>query len=110
MFEPRSITSCLKTFQKEYSSSFAAADRVFISSPYHRFDPDIALDAGSLAGAITARGVPAVAYDSVGSILEALSRDTTEGTVVLCMSNGEFEAIAARLATVLHGRISTGPK
>ncbi len=100
IFEPRSATSCRKIFQDDYARAFDGADKILLAPPGRQLEPELALDVPQLAKDLVARGKDAVAYDSVEEIIlvaRASAARGHAGAVLLCMSNGAFGGIHARL-------------
>jgi UDP-N-acetylmuramate: L-alanyl-gamma-D-glutamyl-meso-diaminopimelate ligase len=101
LFEPRSASSCRKIFQEAYAKSFSAADKVFLAPIGRELERDMMLNVPQLAKDINAKGVPAVAFDSLEALLQAVVTEVSSQTVLLCMSNGSFGNIHAKLIEAL---------
>ena len=102
LFEPRSATSCRAIFQDDYATAFVGATKVLLAPPGRELPNDEALDVPKLAADLKLQGIDAEAL----SIDEILARGIAapEGTVLLCMSNGSFGDIHARLLDGLDAR------
>jgi UDP-N-acetylmuramate: L-alanyl-gamma-D-glutamyl-meso-diaminopimelate ligase len=100
IFEPRSATSRLAVFQKDYAEAFQRADYVVLSTVFAR-DKGSAygrlLDTDELIEEIAARGRPALCLDGADAIVEHLAPILREGDVVAVMSNGGFGGIHEKL-------------
>ena len=104
LYEPRSATSCRKVFQQAYTEAFDAADRVILAPPGRKLDPSESLDVPQLATDLRARGVEALAAESIDAIVAQVGEAVPAGAVLLCMSNGAFGGIHGRLLDVLQAR------
>ena len=104
VFEPRSATSRLAVFQREYREAFAAADYVVISTVFARERGSAygqLLDTDLLVREIAASGRPALCLDGADSIVAHLAPILSEGDVVAVMSNGGFDRIHEKLLEAL---------
>ncbi|MBA3241541.1 MAG: UDP-N-acetylmuramate:L-alanyl-gamma-D-glutamyl-meso-diaminopimelate ligase, partial [Acidobacteria bacterium] len=106
VFEPRSATSRLAVFQREYVEAFRRADHVVLSTVFAR-DKGSAygelLDTDALASEIAAGGgPPAHCLDGADSIVRHLAPELREGDVVAVMSNGGFGGIHEKLLDALR--------
>jgi len=97
LFEPRSITSCRRTFQEDYARAFDRADRVLLAPPFRTFPVGHQLDTVRLATAISARGATATAYESIDELVAAALPNAPDDAVFLCMSSGDFAGVSQRL-------------
>lgn len=106
VFEPRSNSSRRKVFEQAYGEAFDEAALAFLSAPplRHNDHPDDFLDAGDLAAAIAARGVPTAVYPSADALLGPLLDAVRPGDVVLVMSNGSFGGLHDKLLAALAAR------
>jgi UDP-N-acetylmuramate: L-alanyl-gamma-D-glutamyl-meso-diaminopimelate ligase len=104
IFEPRSWSSRLAVFQKDYAQAFQTADYVIIAGV---FDRSIATEKGSvldtdrLIEEIAAQGKPAHSIANADEIVEHLAPELREGDVVAIMSNGGFGGIHEKLLQTL---------
>jgi UDP-N-acetylmuramate: L-alanyl-gamma-D-glutamyl-meso-diaminopimelate ligase len=106
VFEPRSATSRLAVFQKEYADAFDRADYVVLSTVFAREKGSAygqLLDTDSLVGEIAARRQrPALCLDGADAIVAHLVPVLAEGDVVAVMSNGGFDRIHEKLLAALR--------
>jgi UDP-N-acetylmuramate: L-alanyl-gamma-D-glutamyl-meso-diaminopimelate ligase len=104
IFEPRSWSSRLAVFQKDYAQAFQTADYVIIAGV---FDKTIAtekgrvLDTDRLIEEIAAQGKPAHGIANADKIVLHLVPELREGDVVAIMSNGGFGGIHEKLLETL---------
>lgn len=107
VFEPRSNTSRRGFFQKEYAESFDAANQVVIlevanAGGYSKTASEVKpLDVGLIARDVSAKGISAVTYPTVGAIKAFLVDNLVEGDVVVLMSNGDFGGLPKELVAAL---------
>ncbi len=92
VFEPRSNTMKLGTMAAQLPASLAQADRVFCHAGGLDWD---------VRGALAPLGAKAQVADSVDTLLAQLQPVLQPGDHVLCMSNGSFGGIHARLLAAL---------
>lgn len=107
VFEPRTWSSRLATFQEPYSKAFGYADRVIIAGVYNTSKASElgkVLDVNELVEDLNMRGKPAESFPDADSIIEHLSPELTDGDVVAIMSNGAFGGIHGKLLEVLQKR------
>ena len=106
VFEPRTWSSRLATFQEPYSRAFGYADRVIIAGVYNTAKASElgkVLDVNELVEDLNLRGKRAESFPDADSIIEQLVPDLKENDVVAIMSNGAFGGIHSRLLDVLRG-------
>lgn len=103
-FEPRTNSSRRKVFQDLYASSFGGAHYVCIKQP-----PDMAriaeaerLDAKKLAEDIRAHNQEARYFETSEELLDFLTDYCHANDLVLCMSNGSFDGLPARLLAAIQ--------
>ena len=103
LFEPRSITSRKKIFEKDYGQAFDEADYVFLHIPSIRDhdDKEDFIDGSRVAQSITNRGPKACSYAETDDLLEDVLKILRPFDVVLIMSNGSFDNIHVRLLHAL---------
>jgi UDP-N-acetylmuramate: L-alanyl-gamma-D-glutamyl-meso-diaminopimelate ligase len=104
VFEPRSWSSRLAVFQKDYADAFTAADYVVIASVFDSqkvTEKGRALNTAELIEDISKQGKPAFAFADAEQILSHLVPDLREGDVVAIMSNGGFGGIHDKLLALL---------
>ncbi|MCA1635370.1 MAG: UDP-N-acetylmuramate:L-alanyl-gamma-D-glutamyl-meso-diaminopimelate ligase [Acidobacteria bacterium] len=106
VFEPRSATSRLAVFQREYVEAFRLADHVVLSTVFARERGSAygqLLDTEALASEIAATGgPPAHCLDGADSIVGHLAPELRRGDVVAVMSNGGFGGIHEKLLDTLR--------
>ncbi|MEL6187780.1 MAG: hypothetical protein AAFU79_24420, partial [Myxococcota bacterium] len=100
----RTAPSSRRYFQDAYAEAFEAADEVLIA-PVGRAElpSEERLDVVALAAAISARGRPARAFDSLDAIVETLVASARPGDSLVFMSNGGFGGIHATTEAALRG-------
>jgi UDP-N-acetylmuramate: L-alanyl-gamma-D-glutamyl-meso-diaminopimelate ligase len=105
-FEPRSNTARRRVFQTDFAEAFDRAAQVYLAPAYFKqndpIPPEDRLDLGMLAEAVSARGPAAFACASVDEIADRILANCRAGDVLLCMSNGPFEALPGHLLDALH--------
>jgi UDP-N-acetylmuramate: L-alanyl-gamma-D-glutamyl-meso-diaminopimelate ligase len=104
IFEPRSATSRRNIFQKAFSESFDAADRVVIASAYapEKLEPSTRLDVGRLVADLNKRGVQAVEWSCADEIIRHVTPQLMSGDLIVVMSNGGFDGIHEKFLKTLH--------
>lgn len=105
LFEPRSLTSGRHFFYTPYRNAFANADRVLLAPTYHegRLSPEERLDFPTLAGDLTAAGVPAQIAADTSELLHTAVTEARPGDVLVTMSSGSFDGMPHRLLEQLQG-------
>ncbi|KXK04250.1 MAG: UDP-N-acetylmuramate:L-alanyl-gamma-D-glutamyl- meso-diaminopimelate ligase [Acidobacteria bacterium OLB17] len=104
IFEPRTWSSRLATFQEPYSKAFGYADRVIIAGVYNTAKASElgkVLDVNELVDDLNLRGKHAESFPDADSIVEHLTPELAEGDVVAVMSNGAFGGIHEKLLAEL---------
>lgn len=103
-FEPRSNTSRRKIFEEAYSKSFASADLVFISTPALRPHDDQKefIHPEHVVETLNSAGIKAYSVKDADELLEKALPLLASGDVVLIMSNGSFDGIHIKLASMLR--------
>ena len=104
IFEPRSYTAQLRTFQQPYREALSSADQVVLAGLFHpeRYDEETGMDPVELANLLRADGVAADHIPEVDRIVDAIVPTTQSGDVVLVMSNGGFGGIHEKLLEALR--------
>ena len=97
VFEPRSNTMKLGTMKAQLPWSLEPADANFCHSGGLGWDA---------AAALTPMGARSQTHDSIDALVGAIQAQTHAGDVIVCMSNGSFGGIHAKLAQALQD----GPK
>ena len=106
VFEPRSFTSCLNIFQKDYAKALAVADKVAIGKPYRMADQGKGLSAQKLAEDIKAIGKEAFFSGNSKDLAYKLLSSVKAGDILLVMSNGSFDSLTSKLKQGLQERFS----
>ena len=107
IFEPRSWSSRLAVFQREYAQAFAAADYVVIAKVFDSqkvAEKGRMLDTDELIKEIAQTNKPALALPGADEIVGHLLPQLRQGDVVAIMSNGGFGGIHEKLLTQLTER------
>jgi UDP-N-acetylmuramate: L-alanyl-gamma-D-glutamyl-meso-diaminopimelate ligase len=103
VFEPRSATSCLRIFQRDFVEAFAGADETVVASVFRSTIPDERrLDPRVLVAELEQRGHRARYVATVPEIVDVLSNDVRDGDLVVIMSNGGFDNIHEKLLARLR--------
>ena len=99
VFEPRTHSSMRRVFQRDYAGAFDAADRVLIRKPsmLSKVPPSERFSSQQLVADLEQRGRAATHHDDTESIIADLAASSTDGDVILIMSNGGFDNIHERL-------------
>jgi len=104
VFEPRSWSSRLAVFQKNYEKAFSYADYVIVAGVYNTSKASElgkVLDTEELIKDIALTGKPSFSLPDADSIVEHLAPELKEGDVVAIMSNGGFGAIHDKILNIL---------
>ena len=106
VFEPRSWSSRLAVFQKDYVEALSQADYVVVASVFDQSkaaEKGRVLDTGELAEEVArAAGRPAFCIEGADEIVRRLAPELRAGDVVAVMSNGGFGGIHEKLLHVLR--------
>lgn len=111
VFEPRSATSRLAVFQREYVEALRQADYVVVATVFDREKGSIygrLLDTNELVEEIGADGTPARCLDGAESIVRHLAPELRDGDTVAVMSNGGFGGLHDKLLAALRERNNDG--
>ena len=109
IFEPRTNTSRRAVFQRDYAAAFDGADHVVVrvvpDAPLYSATGEVSerFSAETLAGDLSARGIPAVALPDVGAIVAHVAEVARPGDVAVVMSNGDFGGVWEKLLSALAG-------
>ena len=106
VFEPRSFTSCLNIFQKDYVQALAVADKVAIGKVYRSADQGKGLSAQKLAEDIKVLGKEVFFSENSGDLTHKLLSSVEAGDILLVMSNGNFGNLTSKLKQGLRKRFS----
>ncbi|MBA3785038.1 MAG: UDP-N-acetylmuramate:L-alanyl-gamma-D-glutamyl-meso-diaminopimelate ligase [Acidobacteria bacterium] len=104
VFEPRSWSSRLAVFQKNYEKAFSYADYVIVAGVYNTSKASElgkVLDTEELVKDIALTGKPSFSLPDADSIVEHLAPELKAGDVVAIMSNGGFGAIHDKILNIL---------
>ncbi|HEX8070914.1 MAG TPA: UDP-N-acetylmuramate:L-alanyl-gamma-D-glutamyl-meso-diaminopimelate ligase [Pyrinomonadaceae bacterium] len=107
VFEPRSATSRLAVFQREYVRALTQADYVVIATVFDRAKGSVygeLLDTNELTAEVAAAGTPAHCLDGADEIVRHLAPELRAGDAVVIMSNGGFGGIHDKLLAALGDR------
>ena len=106
IFEPRSYTAQLRSFQSAYRAALAHADRVVLAELSHpeRYSRRTGMNPRELVEQLRADGVEADHIPTVEGIVPAVASHALPGDVLLVMSNGAFGAIHDKLLDALAHR------
>jgi UDP-N-acetylmuramate: L-alanyl-gamma-D-glutamyl-meso-diaminopimelate ligase len=105
IFEPRSWSSRLAVFQKDYAEAFVDADYVLIAAVFDSqkvTEKGRALDTNELIAAISQQGKPAFALPDADEIVAHIVPQLRSGDVVAIMSNGGFGGIHEKILNALR--------
>lgn len=99
VFEPRSYTAQLKSFQPAFEEGLAEADAVIIGRLFHpeRYPAESALSPPAMVERLAERGREARFLTATDEIISYLKSGLKDGDVVVIMSNGSFENLHDRL-------------
>ena len=92
LFEPRSFTSRLNVFQKDYVKAFAKADLVFITGAYDtsKIPEEKRFSSEQLVQDLRQQGKLAFSYDSFEDIKKKFVKILNKEDVAVFMSSGSF--------------------
>jgi UDP-N-acetylmuramate: L-alanyl-gamma-D-glutamyl-meso-diaminopimelate ligase len=109
IFEPRSASSCLKIFQRDFVEAFTGADEVVVAPVFRsKVAEDRRLSPESLVADLVGMGRSARAAGSTGDIVDTVAREAGSGDLVVVMSNGGFDGIHDKLLDALRLRHGSG--
>jgi UDP-N-acetylmuramate: L-alanyl-gamma-D-glutamyl-meso-diaminopimelate ligase len=94
VLEPRSNTMKLGTMKSQLPASLAGAEQTFC------YAGNLGWDA---AAALAPMGDKARVFEDLGELVDAITREASDGDHVLVMSNGGFGGIHAKLLAALAG-------
>jgi UDP-N-acetylmuramate: L-alanyl-gamma-D-glutamyl-meso-diaminopimelate ligase len=105
IFEPRSASSCLKVFQKDFVEALRGADEVVLAAVFRdRIAEDKRLSPEQIVADLRAEGTSAHFVPTTQGIVEQVKVEARKGDLIVVMSNGGFENIHDRLLTALKER------
>jgi UDP-N-acetylmuramate: L-alanyl-gamma-D-glutamyl-meso-diaminopimelate ligase len=104
IFEPRSYTAHLKTFQLAFEDALAEADEIVIARLFHpeRYTAETAISPAEMLANLRQRGREAYYIPSAHEIVSELAPRFRGGEVVVIMSNGSFDGIHEKLLNELR--------
>jgi UDP-N-acetylmuramate: L-alanyl-gamma-D-glutamyl-meso-diaminopimelate ligase len=109
IFEPRSATSCLRVFQRDFLEAFTGADETIVAAVFRSSLPEERrLSPEELVADLQAAGKRARYVPAVPEIVETVAREARDGDLVVIMSNGGFDDIHGKLLTALRGAGQAG--
>jgi UDP-N-acetylmuramate: L-alanyl-gamma-D-glutamyl-meso-diaminopimelate ligase len=107
IFEPRSNTSKLNVFEKEFAAALALADMTIVAGVHQpeKVPEGQRLSVDGLVGEINRVGGAGRALTIADStaIADYVARNTRAGDVLLVMSNGGFDAVHDKILQSLAG-------
>jgi UDP-N-acetylmuramate: L-alanyl-gamma-D-glutamyl-meso-diaminopimelate ligase len=105
IFEPRSASSCLKVFQKDFVDALRGADEVVLAAVFRdRIADDKRLSPEQIVADLRGEGTSAHFVPTTAGIVEQVKVEARSGDLIVVMSNGGFENIHERLLTALKER------
>lgn len=106
-FEPRTNSSRRKVFQEAYAASFDEADCVCIKEPpgLDSIPESERMDGKRLVEDIRGRNKDAYFFGEAQALLDFLFDRTLPGDLVVCMSNGSFDAVPSKLLERIKSKI-----
>ena len=104
VFEPRSYTAQMKSFQPAFEDALAEADVIIIGGLFHpeRYGADKAFSPLEVAERLRERGRMAEAIADVDEIVAHLVPQLREHDVIVVMSNGSFGGIHDKLLRAIE--------
>jgi len=103
LFEPRSITSSRKEFERAYIEAFHQADRVIIGPIFHkgryetRYGLDKMMSVATIAERLNADGIRTEQIDDFDAIADVVSREAQPDDVIMVMSSGAFGGVHEKI-------------
>jgi UDP-N-acetylmuramate: L-alanyl-gamma-D-glutamyl-meso-diaminopimelate ligase len=103
IFEPRSNTSRMKVFEKEYIKVFSKSKKVIISTPSFRHNDNKKnfINIEKLILDLQRKNINAKNTESSEDIFLEVSKNIQKGDLIVVMSNGDFGNLANKLANFL---------
>ncbi|HVG21620.1 MAG TPA: UDP-N-acetylmuramate:L-alanyl-gamma-D-glutamyl-meso-diaminopimelate ligase [Blastocatellia bacterium] len=104
VFEPRSYTAQVKSFQESFEGGLGEADWVVIAGLFHpeRYTAETAISPAQMVESLRRRGREADYIPSATEIVAHLAPRLKENDVVVVMSNGSFGGIHDKLLKALE--------
>lgn len=99
LFEPRSVTSRKKLFEKDYGNSFLSSNILFLSMPALRVvdNPEDFINGDTVVSEVNKNGTKAFCVKNSEEVLKLLMPELKPGDVVVIMSNGSFDGIHKKI-------------
>jgi UDP-N-acetylmuramate: L-alanyl-gamma-D-glutamyl-meso-diaminopimelate ligase len=107
VFEPRSWSSRLAVFQKDYVEALRHAHYVVVADVFDKSkatEKGRVLNTNELVEEVSAAGMPAHCIEGVDEIVRHITPELRTGDVVAIMSNGGFGGIHEKLLEALRAR------
>jgi UDP-N-acetylmuramate: L-alanyl-gamma-D-glutamyl-meso-diaminopimelate ligase len=105
IFEPRSASSCLKVFQKDFVEALRGADEVVLAAVFRdRIADDKRLSPEQIVADLKAEGTSAHYVPTTAGIVEQVKVEARSGDLIVVMSNGGFDNIHDKLLAALKER------
>jgi UDP-N-acetylmuramate: L-alanyl-gamma-D-glutamyl-meso-diaminopimelate ligase len=105
IFEPRSASSCLKVFQKDFVDALRVANEVVLAAVFRdRIAEDKRLSPQQIVEDLRSEGTSARFVPTTQGIVEQVAADAKSGDLIVVMSNGGFDNIHDRLLSALKER------
>ena len=109
IFEPRSASSCLRVFQRDFVQAFEGADRVIVAPVFRtKLAEDERLSPDALVADLVKKGRQAYAASSTEDIVDSVANEAGRGDLVVVMSNGGFDGVHEKLLGALRARHGAG--
>lgn len=107
VFEPRTNSSRRAIFQQQYTTAFAAADKILLREPIplDGLTAKEMFSSSRLAKDLRDKGAAAKAFATTDEIINELTGLVKKDDVVAILSNGGFDNIHQRLLTELKERL-----
>jgi UDP-N-acetylmuramate: L-alanyl-gamma-D-glutamyl-meso-diaminopimelate ligase len=104
VFEPRSYTAQIKSFQQKFEDGLSEADTIIIAGLFHpeRYTAETAISPAEMVQRLRLRGREADYIPSTSEIVSHLALRLKENDVVVVMSNGSFGGIHEKLLKTLE--------
>ena len=106
VFEPRSYTSRTRTFQQDFATALALADRAVVAAAHlpGKVPPAQRVSEAELVASINESGGRGTLIASVAEIVSTLADELRPGDQVVVLSNGGFGGIHEKLLQALAAR------
>ncbi len=103
LFEPRSISSVRKEFERGYIDAFHEADRVIIGPIFHRqryetrYGLDKMMSVAAIVDRLTADRIPADQVEDIDVIADTVAHEARPDDVIVVMSSGAFGGVHEKI-------------